>query len=312
MIPTAKTLSLDTVSRFREGYVGRNLLGGLKVMLSDRVTRYSLYFLLLIIFLGLFGPYLAPYGESERLRSPEGELLIAEGPSLQHPLGTTDTSYDVLSRLLVGARPTVIAGLLGGTLIIVIGTTIGVTSGYLGGQTDNLLMRFTDFIYGVPLLPFALVLVGLFGVGFYESVVVIGIVLWRGAARVIRSQVLQIKERPFIMSSQASGAGTFRIITTHILPNVAPMAVLFFAIGVGYTIIIQAGLAFLGVADPFTPSWGVMIRNAYSSGRMLTAWWWSVGPGMMLGLTVASTFMFGRGYEKVSEGIETGEETVVQ
>jgi peptide/nickel transport system permease protein len=304
-----KTLPASLVSRLREGYLGRNVRGGLKIMLSGRVTRYSLFFLLFVILLGIVGPSLAPYEAGERISGPDG-LKIAEPPSLEHPLGTTDRAADVLSRLLIGARPTVIAGLLGGTLIIGIGTFVGLTAGYMGGRVDDILMRITDFIYGVPLLPFAIVLVGLLGVGFYQSVLVIGLILWRGAARVIRAQTLQLKEREFIMTAKASGASTVRIVTTHILPNVAPMAVLFFAIGVGYTIIIQAGLAFLGVASPFVPSWGVMIRNAHSSGRMISAWWWAVGPGLMLGLTVASTFLFGRGYEKVSEGVGGDQEAL--
>jgi len=275
-------------------------------MMRDRTTL--LYFLILmgILFLGAVGPMLAPYEYDKSHYDDDGQLQRLESPSLEHPLGTTDLGMDVLSRILYGARPTVITGLLGGTLIITIGATIGITAGYVGGYVENLLMRFTDVVYGVPLIPFALVVIGFLGVGFIESIVTIGLILWRGNARVLRSQVLQIKERPYVQVAKANGASRRRIVIKHILPNVAPMAVLFFAIGVGYSIIIQAGLAFLGVSNPFIPSWGIMVRNAYNSGSMAEAWYWSIIPGLLISLTVLSTFMFGRGYEQVISDDQSG------
>ena len=283
-----------------DNYVVRNVVGALSLMIEDRTTAAYFSFLVGVLVLGVIGPYIAPYEYGESLYAANGELLRSASPSLAHPLGTTDVGQDVLSRVLYGARPTVITGLLGGSMIIGIGMTIGVTAGYFGGWVDTVLMRFTDVIYGVPLIPFAIVLIALFGVGFLESIIVIGLLLWRGNARVLRSQVLQIKERPFVMAARSTGASDLRIIFKHILPNVASMAVLFFALGVGYTIILQASLAFIGVSNPFIPSWGVMVRNAYNSGLMSTAWWWSVPPGLLIALTVLSTFMFGRGYENIA------------
>jgi peptide/nickel transport system permease protein len=189
---------------------------------------------------------------------------------------------------------------------------VGITAGYVGGRVDDVLMRTTDVAYGVPLIPFAIVLVTLIGVGFIQSVVVIGLLLWRGSARVLRSQVLQIKERPFVLSAKAAGASRLRIVVKHILPNVATMAILFFTIGIGYSIILQAGLAFIGVSSPFVPSWGIMLRNAYNSGLMSTAWWWSLPPGLLIGLTVLSTFMFGRGYERVAGQTDESDGALVQ
>ena len=292
----ASRLSRDNLT---DNYVVRNVVGALSLMIEDRTTAVYFSFLIGVLVLGIIGPYIAPYEYGESLYV-DGELLRSAPPSLAHPLGTTDVGQDVLSRVLYGARPTVITGLLGGSMIIGIGMTIGVTAGYFGGWVDTVLMRFTDIIYGVPLIPFAIVLIALFGVGFIESIVVIGLLLWRGNARVLRSQVLQIKERPFVMAARSTGASDLRIILKHILPNVASMAVLFFALGVGYTIILQASLAFIGVSNPFIPSWGVMVRNAYNSGLMSTAWWWSVPPGLLIALTVLSTFMFGRGYENIA------------
>jgi len=155
-------------------------------------------------------------------------------------------------------------------------------------------MRITDFMFGVPLIPFAIVVIAILGSGFYMAVLVIGIILWRSSARVIRSQVLQIKEREYILSARASGASDLRIIGKHILPNIAPMVVLLLSLGIGYAILAQASLAFIGVVNPFVPSWGVILRNAYQSGVMASAWWWSITPGVLISLTVLSTFMIGR------------------
>lgn len=284
----------------RDNYIVRNLVDSLSIMLSDRSAKIYFSMILIILALGLLGPAIAPYEYDKTLRNDDGSIARLEAPSLEHPLGTTDLGYDVLSRVLYGAQPTVISGLLGGAVIISIGLTVGLTSGYLGGRSDSILMRFTDLVYGVPLLPFAIVLAAFFGIGFLESILIIGAILWRGSARVIRAQTLQIKERPFILAAKAGGSSTPRILAKHILPNVASMAVLFFALGIGYTIIIQASLSFIGVTSPFVPSWGVIVRNAYKSGYMSSAWWWSIPPGLLIALTVMATFMFGRTYERLT------------
>jgi len=287
----------DLLERISNHYVVRNLRHGLGVLFSDRTTALYFSIIVLILFLAIAGPALTTYKYDERIYTDDGELVRSASPSIAHPLGTTSVGHDVFSRVVYGARPTSITGLLGGTLIISIGLFVGVTAGYIGGWVENILMRITDFAYGVPLIPFAIVLLSFFEVGFISSVVVIGLVLWRGSARVIRSQVLQIKQRPYILAAKATGAGTPRIIVKHILPNVASMAFLFFALGIGYSIIIQASLAFLGLTNPFVPSWGIMIRNAYQSGQMTEVWWWSVAPGILISLTVLSTYMIGRRFE---------------
>lgn len=292
--------SRKLTQQFEEKLVVRNFRRGFRFLFRDRITAVYLTFLTLVIVLAVIGPSIAPYPADENIYH-NGELARTLPPSVQHPLGTTPAGHDVLSRIIIGARPTAITGLLGGTMIITIGMTIGITAGYIGGRVDSILMRFTDLIYGVPLLPFAIVLVSLLGVGFIKSIVVIGLILWRGSARVLRSQVLQIKERPFILELQAQGASTSRIVLKHIFPNIAGMAVFFFALGIGYTIIIQAGLAFLGVASPFVPSWGVILRNAYQSGMVSEAWWWSIPPGLMISFVVLSTMMVGRKLEAGGE-----------
>lgn len=307
--PVKDTSIRRVVRDYRQHYVVRNVVSGVKPLFGDNLARFAIGFLLFVTGLAIFGPYIAPYPYGKTLYQ-NGELLRSKPPSIAHPLGTNSLGQDVLSRIIIGARPTLLAGLVGGLLIISIGMAVGITAGFVGGRTESLLMRFTDFVYGVPLIPFAIVLITFLGTGFLEIIFVIGIILWRGSARVLRSQVLQIKERPYILSAKATGASTFRIIVKHVLPNVAPMAVLFFALGIGYAILLQAGLAFIGLVNPFVPSWGIMIRNAYRSGIMSIAWWWSIPPGIMISLTVMSAFLIGRRYEAIAG--ENDEEAFLQ
>ncbi|MEF8975279.1 MAG: ABC transporter permease [Halapricum sp.] len=269
-------------------------------MLDDRTTALAFIALIILTLTGVFGPMLAPY-QYNVPQYEDGELLDNAPPSADHPLGTNSNGQDILSRLLYGARPTILAGYVGGFMILTIGATVGITAGYFGGAIESVLMRITDFFYGLPLIPFAIVLTAFMGVGYWQSIFVIGAVIWRGTARTLRSQVLQIKERPFIKSAEAVGSSRTRIIIKHVLPNVATMAVLFFALGVGRTIMYQASLSFLGVASPFIPSWGVMIRNAYQTGALLSYWYWSLPPGILISATVVATYLFGRGYEEVSQ-----------
>jgi peptide/nickel transport system permease protein len=290
------------VSGARDNYLYRNVLGGLQKLLTDRVTKLSLIFLLIVLFFGAFGPYITPYQYDTQHYDENGDIKQLESPSVDHPLGTTQRGEDVLSRIIYGARPTVVSGLVGGAMIIGIGMTIGLTAGYVGGRVESALMRTVDFWFAIPLLPFAITAAAFIGIGFWTTIGIIGIILWRGNARLLRSQVLQIKERPFIKSAQATGASTPRIIIKHILPNTGGMVFLFFALGIGWSITTQASLAFLGLSDPFVPSWGVMLRNAYTSGLLHKSLWWALPPGFLISFTVLSTFMIGRGYEQMMEG----------
>jgi peptide/nickel transport system permease protein len=287
-----------------ENFFLRNLKSGLSNTFAKPITVIPLLYLCFVILLGTFGEFLAPYPYDEALYGQDGQLLRAVSPSLAHPLGTTASGYDVLSRLIIGSQPTALTGLIGGSMIISIGLAIGVTAGYVGGVVDNVLMRVTDTAYSIPLIPFAIVLVAFAGTGFFMSIFVIGLLLWRGNARVLRAQVLQIKNREYITAAKALGASDVRIVVRHILPNIGSMAMLFFALGMGYAIIIQAGLAFLGVTNPFVPSWGVMIRNAYNTGYVASQPGWSVAPGLMISFTVLSAFLLGREYESVKTNVD--------
>ncbi len=268
---------------------------------GNRFIQFSLLWLSFVSFLAIFGQRLTPYDYSTRHYGANGELLRRQSPSSDHLLGTTEQGQDVLSRLIFGARPTMIIGLLGGILIVSIGLTVGVTAGYFGGYIDEAMMRLLDVLYGIPFLPFAIVLMAYFGIGFWTTILLIGALLWRGNARVFRSQVLQIRERSYVKSARATGAGHLYIMLFHILPNMVGMIVLFLALGIGTSILLAAGLAFLGFMNPFIPSWGVIIRSAYDSGFLLDAWWWSLPPGFMISWTILACYLIGREYERMQE-----------
>jgi peptide/nickel transport system permease protein len=182
---------------------------------------------------------------------------------------------------------------------VFVGFNVGLVSGYAGGRIDDLFMRIVDITYGIPFLPFAILLVSLLRPSVWNIVLTISLLFWRTTARVIRAQVLTLRERPFVTSARASGAGPLRIMYLHIAPNVLPLALLYVALGVGTGVLTEAGLAFLGFGDPRMVSWGGMLNVAFHTGSIRLAWWWVIPPGIGIALFVISTFLVGRAYEEI-------------
>jgi len=164
---------------------------------------------------------------------------------------------------------------------------------------DDVLMRLTDIVFGIPFLPFAVVLVALLRPSIWNIVLTISCLLWRTTARVIRSQVLSLRERPFVRAARVAGASDLRIMYVHLLPNVMPMSLLYVAFGVAWAVLAEASLSFLGFGDPRMVSWGQMLYAAYISGSIRHAWWSVVPPGLCITLFTASVFLIGREYERV-------------
>jgi peptide/nickel transport system permease protein len=254
----------------------------------------------------LFAPYLAPHRPTERLYQEDG-VLIAKWmePSIlggdgNFLLGTTAEGYDILSQLIYGARPALIVGIIAAVMTVGIGTMVGLTAGYYGGYVDDILMRLVDFVYGLPLLPTAIVLVTLLGPGLDSIIIAFVILQWRTSARVIRSLVLSLRERSFVKAAKVSGASNWRIISRHIAPNVLPMSFLYGAFAIAWAILTEAGVSFLGLGDPNSVSWGVMLQSARVYNAMAEGtWWWFVPPGVCIALVVISGFLIGRGYEEI-------------
>ncbi|MFO7753990.1 MAG: ABC transporter permease [Desulfobacteraceae bacterium] len=221
-------------------------------------------------------------------------------PSLTHWLGTDYMGRDLFSQLLTGARVAFMVGVSAAFISIVLGTVIGMTAGYSGGILDTLLMRFADMIMVMPTLLVVLLLSSLFGkLNIWTIVMLIAFFRWPGVSRVIRSQTLSLKERPFIDAAVIAGASHLRILFRHIAPNVLPMALLFMTFRVTSAIIIEAVLAFLGFGDPSTVSWGMMLQWVWKTGNMFQAPYWLLPPGICISLITLSFYMIGRAMEEV-------------
>jgi peptide/nickel transport system permease protein len=258
----------------------------------------GLSIVLLYVVVALLAPYIAPYGPYTRIYELDGGWAALHPPSLAHPLGTTGSAYDVASQLIMGSRIAMFVGLLGAFMVSAIGTTVGMVAGYYGGWVDEVIMRLVDILYGLPFLPFVIVLAAVLGPSVWNILFGIALLYWLNTARIIRSEVLSLKEKPYVEAADAAGASDLRIMGVHILPNVIPISALYAAIAVGYSITAQASIAFLGFGDPEVPSWGVMLKQAYET-QAFEAWWWLLPPGLSITLVVLGAYLVGRGYEEI-------------
>jgi len=216
-----------------------------------------------------------------------------EGGRAAAPLGTDFQGRDILSRLIHGARVSLIVGLMGTLVAGTIGTLLGILSGYVGGWVDQLIMRVTDAWLALPAIVFAIFLAAMVGPSMWNIVGILGAVYWTRYARVIRGEVLSLRERDFVKLAEIAGASRLRVIRRHILPNVLNTATVLASLTVGVVIIAEASLSFLGVGvPPPQPAWGLMLSEARPT-LMAGQWWLTVFPGACILLIVLATQLFG-------------------
>ena len=258
-----------------------------------RLPIFPLIVIGLFVIMSLFGEWLAPNDPYETtLRARLLPPAWMEGGDLRYVLGTDRLGRDVLSRIIVGALPSfkvALAALIFGS---VFGSFIGMIAGYLGGRVDAIIMRFADGTMAFPLILAALLLAAVIGPGGPTVIIAACIVLWARFARLIRSEVLSVKERDFVKLARIAGASNWRIMISHILPNVLNSVVVLLTLQLGFVIILEATLSFLGAGiPPPTPTWGQMV----ASGRdyLETAWWLSVFPGLAIAVVVLSFNLLG-------------------
>jgi len=276
----------------------RQNLRGLAVIVSYPSGAVGLVVVLLFIAIAALAPLIAPYGAFEVVYNADHSVIRLSPPSWQSWLGTTNQGMDVFSQLIWGSRVALVVGLLSALGSVVLGTLIGLVAGYFGGWVDEVLMRMTDIAFGIPFLPFAMVVISIAKPSLGLVILLVVFFLWRTTARVIRAQVLSLKTRPFIWAARVAGAGDLRILFRHITPNVLPLSFLYMAIGVQTGVMLEAALSFLGFGDPNVLSWGIMLNAAFQAGAMRSAWWWVVPPGLALSLFVIAVFMITRAYEE--------------
>lgn len=240
----------------------------------------------------LLAPLLAPYDPS----FPVG--LPLQAPSASHWLGTNDVGQDVASQVLWGGRAALVVAIAAATASVAVGVLVGAAAGLLGGIVDLLVMRATDVFLALPGLPLLILVVALAGPSQATLVVVIAAFSWPYTARIVRSQVLTLRTRGFVEAAGGFGARPGYVMRRHLVPAVGPLAVAGFVEVAGVAIVIDAGLAFLGLADPTTSSWGLMISRAvsYPGVYFTPAWtWWLLPPGIAVTLAVLGLTFVGMG-----------------
>ena len=258
----------------------------------------GLVMLVVAVGMAVAAPWLAPYNPKQAVKVSIDSIYAQPGP--EHWLGTDDAGKDVLSNLIYGARVSLTVGFFASFISVVIGGAIGIVAGFYGGRIENLLMRFTDNMLVIPDLPLAIVLVAIIGPGLLTIITVIGILYWTGSARLVRSQVLSVKERKFVLRARAIGAGNLYIIRRHIFPSVFPLMVVNTILVISSAIITESSLAFIGLADPTTLSWGQMLNFAFTRGGMSAeAWWALVLPGLAIVWVVLACTLLGHGLEQI-------------
>jgi peptide/nickel transport system permease protein len=246
-----------------------------------------------LVFCALLAPLLAPHSP---LEGSLGERLVApigmEGAKAGHLLGTDRHGRDTLSRLLYGARISLAVSVVGIALTGTLGSFIGLLAGFLGGWVDTLLMRLVDISLSLPGILIAVLLSVVFEPSFTNVIIVVVFLLWPSYARLVRGETLGLKQQEFVSLARVAGCSSLTIMFRHIVPNLAPSILVLATLHVGYVIVLEAALSFLGVGiPPPTPSWGVMV--AEGRGLIEQAWWISILPGIAILATVLSLNILG-------------------
>ncbi|MFF4776614.1 ABC transporter permease [Microtetraspora fusca] len=251
--------------------------------------------LALTLLVALFAPLLAT-SEAGRRVGP-----VFGSPSSAHPLGLDDAGQDVLSLLLRGARTVLIVGAAASLVAVLIGCAVGVLAGYAGGWVDSVLMRVTDYFLVVPALPFMIVVAAIWGPSLSHIILVIGLLSWTQMARLTRAQTMSLRERGYILRARGLGSSHLRIVTRHLLPHLTPLVVANAALTVATAIFAEAALAFLGLGDPTSVSWGRMIEHAFSRSALSAgAWWAFVPPGLCIAAVVVACSVIGQGVAEIA------------
>jgi peptide/nickel transport system permease protein len=258
----------------------------LRNLLQSRLALLGLFILLSVIFMGVFAPFLTPQDPTDiNLRDRLLPPLLIEEAVQEHPLGTDAVGRDVWARLVFGARISLTVGFVAVAISGTLGVILGLLSGYYGGWVDDVIMRLADIQLAFPFILLMLAVLAVVGPGLRNLILVLGLTGWVSYARVVRGQVISLRETEFVLASRAIGASDARILLRTIFPNVFPPVMVIASFSVASMIIAEASLSFLGLGvSPTTPTWGIML----SEGReyIRDAWWLTTIPGLAIALTV--------------------------
>jgi ABC-type dipeptide/oligopeptide/nickel transport system permease subunit len=258
------------------------------------IAWVGLAIVLFFLVIALFAPWLAPYDPTGFVAAP---LLY---PSLDHLLGTNDAGQDIFSELIYGTRVSLLVAVITSLLILGTATTIGTLAGYLGGTFDTLLMRFVDIMLAIPQLPLMIVVAAYAGSGLPQIMLIIALFSWPMPTRLIRAEVLSLRQRSHIQAARTFGGGLLYVIRRHLIPALTPILITALVVQAGRAVMLEAGLAFLGLGDPTIKSWGLMMRYALSfSGIYFGPYWlwWLLPTGICLTMLVLGLTFMGQGLE---------------
>ncbi len=261
---------------------------------GNRSAMIGLVIILFLCIVALFAPWIAPHPFAQQ------DLMNSLNPPLTEGnlLGTDMFGRDILSRLIWGARVSLEVGVIVTLLSMAIGITIGCAAGYFGGRVDLVLSNFVNLIWGFPLILVALLFVAVIGSGLPSVVMATGIVIWAGFARIVRGEVLALRQREFVIAAQALGRGNVWIICRHILPNILGPVLVIASFTMAVAVIVETSLSFLGLgAQPPTPSWGSMLNEGRAV--MYRAWWLATFPGCAIAILVLGFNLLGDGLRDV-------------
>ncbi len=259
---------------------------------KNRIAVIGVIVIVCVYLIALVTPLIAPHDPAAQASLVTARLIAPGG---EFPLGTDHLARDVLSRIMYGARISLSIGFVAVGISVTIGTVLGAVSGYLGGWVDTVVMRIVDMVISFPRLVLLIVIAALFDSNsIFMIMAVLGFTQWPGTTRIVRGEVLSLREREFIEAARALGFSRRRIILRHVIPNVLAPVIVTATLGVGNVIVLEAGLSFLGLGlQPPTPSWGSMVSNGRSF--LLEAWWIATFPGLAIVLTVVAFNLVGDG-----------------
>jgi peptide/nickel transport system permease protein len=275
----------------------RALKSSARLFAKNKMGVAGLMILTVFVLLALLADVLVPEARLSVTNAPGAPL---EPPSSRFWLGTDELGRSVLDLVIQGSQISLLVGFLATAISMLIGALVGIAAGYFGGWIGALLMRVTDWFLVIPFLPLAIVLAAILGPSLFVIALVIALVTWPGTARVVRAQVLSLKERPYVERARALGANHRQIIARHILPNVFPLIFANTILVVAVAILTETTLSFLGLGDPFSVSWGSILESAFAEGAIsLGAWWYLVPPGLCIVLVVLGFTMCGYAFDEI-------------
>jgi peptide/nickel transport system permease protein len=265
---------------------------------NDRIALAGLVVLVAFIAMAVLAPLISSRSGLSAVDSIDNPAWAR--PSRDFPMGTDHLGRSVAAQFVWGARISLFVGFAATVLTVGIGSFVGLVSGFFGGWTDSVLMRLTDWFFVIPFLPLAIVLATILDRSIWNIVFVIGVTSWPSTARLVRAQVLTVKQRLYVDRARALGASSVHIVNRHILPNVAPLILANVTLAVPISILTETTLAFLGLSDPSQTSWGKTLEEAFGAGAISrSAWWYYLPAGIGIVAVVLAFTLFGRALEEI-------------